>query len=121
MTMRALIVDDDQTFCQFLATVLTRKGIDVTWTTDGLASYNLARQFPYDLFILDVRMPQVLGTDLAADLKKDHPSAQIILISAFADAALQQTASQLGVAILSKPFPPNRLTDMIVQLLGQQM
>jgi YesN/AraC family two-component response regulator len=73
----------------------------------------------YDLFILDVRMPRVLGTDLAATLKKDHPSAQIILISAFADAALEQTASQLGVAILSKPFPSDRLTDLIAQLCGQ--
>jgi two-component system, chemotaxis family, chemotaxis protein CheY len=61
--MRALIVDDDATFCQLLAKILKSKGLEAEWTTDSLAGYNLSMHQPYDLFILDVRMPLLSGTD----------------------------------------------------------
>ena len=37
--MRVLIVDDDETFCQFLAEVLQNNGMQVVWTTDGIAGF----------------------------------------------------------------------------------
>ena len=77
--MRVLIVDDDETFCQLLAEVLQDNGMQVVWTTDGLAGYEMSSQQVYDVFIVDVRMPLILGTELAEALKKDHPRAKIIL------------------------------------------
>jgi DNA-binding response OmpR family regulator len=118
--MRALIVDDDKTSCQLLAKVLKNKGIEAEWSTDSLAGYHLSLHCAYDLFILDVRMPLLLGTDFAEGLKKDNPCAKIILISAFADEALQTTAQSLGVALLSKPFTPERLLEVTTEILSQQ-
>jgi len=117
--MRALIVDDDATFCQLLAKVLKSKGLEAEWTTDSLTGYNWSLHQPYDLFILDVRMPLVLGTEFAEGLKQQQPNAKIILISAFADEALRQTANRLGVALLSKPFTSDRLLEVASQVLGQ--
>jgi DNA-binding response OmpR family regulator len=117
--MRVLIIDDDATSCQLLAKVLKSKGLEAEWTTDSLAGYHLSLHHPYDLFILDVRMPLLLGTDLAAGLKQQQPGAKIILISAFADEALRQTATSLGVALLSKPFTPNRLLEVTAEVLGR--
>ena len=97
--MRVLIVDDDETFCQLLAEVLQNKGMQVVWTTDGLEGYDMSTQQVYDIFIVDVRMPLILGTELAEALKKDHPHAKIILVSAFADRTLRLTvASMAGVS-----------------------
>ncbi|HXG22868.1 MAG TPA: response regulator [Methylomirabilota bacterium] len=117
--MRALIVDDDKTSCRLLAKILESKGLDAEWTTDSLAGYNLSLQRHYDLFILDVRMPLLLGTELAESLKKENPQAKIVLISAFADEALQRTAANLGVSLLSKPFTPERLLKVTAEVLGQ--
>ena len=39
-SVRVLVVDDDETFCQLLAEVLESKGINVAWTTDGLEGYS---------------------------------------------------------------------------------
>ncbi len=117
--MRALIVDDDETSCQLLVKVLKRKGMEAEWTTDSLAGYNLSRHHHYDLFILDVRMPLLLGTELAEGLKKENPNAKIILISAFADEALQKTAQSLGVSLLSKPFTLDRLLEATSEILGR--
>ena len=116
--MRVLIVDDDETFCQLLAEVLEDKGMQVVWTTDGLAGYEKSLYESYDLFILDERMPLVLGTELVEDLKRDNPYAKVILISAFADEALQKRSQRLGVPLLSKPFEAERLLEVVQRTLA---
>lgn len=117
-SMRVLVVDDDETFCQLLAEVLEGKGIKVEWTTDGLEGYETSLYEFYDLFILDQRMPLILGTELVEELKKDNPRAKIILTSAFADTALLNISKSLGVPLLSKPFSANRLLEAVETALG---
>ena len=116
--VRVLVVDDDETFCQLLAEVLEGRGITVEWTTDGLKGYETSLYESYDLFILDQRMPLILGTELVEELKKDNPKAKIILTSAFADEALQNISQSLGVPLLSKPFSANRLLEAVETALG---
>jgi two-component system response regulator YesN len=89
------------------------------WTTDSHAGYKRSLRHPYDLFILDVRMPLVSGTEFAERLKKEYPNVKIILISAFADEVLQKTARGLGVTLLSKPFTPDRLLAITAEVLDQ--
>ena len=115
--MRALIIDDDQTFCEFLAEVLADKGIEGVWTTNGIEGYTLCCCQPFDLVISDVRMPALLGTELAERLRRDNPHVKIILISAFADDSTVDMSTSLGVPLLSKPFVPDRLLEVIGQLL----
>src|SRR5512143_3800113 len=93
----------------FWPKISKRRGFQVTRTTDALAGHDMALHEPYDLLIIDVRMPEVLGTELAESFKKVKPQAKIILISAFADESLDKTADRLGVALLSKPFSATRL------------
>ena len=55
--VRVLIVEDEETFCQFLAEILESKGMQVVWTTDALEGLKKSESYTcYDLFILDVRM-----------------------------------------------------------------
>jgi DNA-binding response OmpR family regulator len=117
--VRVLVVDDDEIFCLLLTEILEREGINAAWTTDSPAGYDMAFRDDYDLFIVDVRMPLLSGTAFAEGLKKEHPNAKIILISAFADEALQKTARGLGVTLLSKPFTPDRLLTLTAEVLGQ--
>jgi len=114
--MRVLIVDDDGTFCRLLAEILESKGHQVEWTTHGVQGYEMSVQGNYDLLVFDVRMPLLLGTDLAEGLKDQSPGSKIILISAFADQALQRSAQRLGVPLLSKPFTTNAFLDLIERI-----
>jgi DNA-binding response OmpR family regulator len=111
--VRVLIVEDDETFCQFLTEILESKGIEVVWATDGLDGFRKAQSYLYDLFILDVRMPGLLGTEIAEALKQNNPGAKVILISAFADETLRQAASNLGAPLLSKPFSADDLFQVM--------
>ena len=104
--MRFLIVEDDDTFCTFLTEIIQQQGNYVVCSTDALDGYQKASSYSYDVIILDVRMPGLLGTEIAEALKQKDPAVQLILISAFADSSLRETASRLGVPLLSKPFAP---------------
>jgi DNA-binding response OmpR family regulator len=117
--VRILIIDDDRTFCELLAETLEEKGIEVEWTTDGFGGYEMSLDQPYDLFILDQRMPLVLGSELAEYLREDNPKAKIILTSAFADETLGDVAKRIDSPLLSKPFPSNRLLGLIKHLLNR--
>jgi|SRR5215475_5226304 len=118
--VRVLIVDDDETTCQLLAEILDREGMEAVWTVNSDSGYEMSLHQEYDLYILDVVMPSLLGTEFATRLKARRRGASIILISAFADAALRQTATGLGVTLLSKPFTPGQLLEVIAQALGGQ-
>src|ERR1700741_4911416 len=105
--MRVLIIDDDEIFCRLLVEIIEGWGIRAIWTTDGLAGYEMLTRDDYDLCIIDVRMPVILGTELADAIREDHPQAKIILASAFADQNLQDYAGSKGIFLLSKPFTAN--------------
>jgi DNA-binding NtrC family response regulator len=117
--MQVLIVDDDKTFCQLLMEILESKGHDVDWTDRPLEGYKMSQCKRYDLFVFDVRMPFLLGTDLAAVLKEKSPDKKIILISAFADSDLQETAENIGVPLLSKPFTTESFLNSIAKATAQ--
>jgi CheY-like chemotaxis protein len=117
--MRVLVVDDNEIFCRLLAEILQDEGMEATWTTDVVAAYDLmSPKHGYDLFILDVRMPLIQGTELAEAFKATHPSARIILISAFADESLLKISQSIGVPLLSKPFSARRLLEVVQSTLG---
>ena len=118
--MRFLVIEDDQTFCEFLMEILQGPGNDVSCSTDPLDGYRKALSDSFDFIILDVRMPGLLGTEIAEALKQSNAAAKVILISAFADPSLRETASALGAPLLSKPFSPTDLFQAIDQATREQ-
>ena len=119
--MRTLVVDDDEIFCRFLFEVLEGIGMGALCITDAFAAYDLTNRDPYELCIIDVRMPLILGTELAEAIKEEHPQIKIILASAFADRALQEYAARKGMFLLSKPFTTMELFDKIQTALGESI
>jgi DNA-binding response OmpR family regulator len=113
--VRILVVDDDRTFCRLLAEVLEGRGYQVDWCSRALEGYKMSQPKHYDVMVFDVRMPVLLGTELAAGLTKQSPGSRIILISAFADEVLQKAAKSLGVPLLSKPFTTEGLLGVIAE------
>jgi DNA-binding response OmpR family regulator len=118
--LRVLVIEDDETFCQFLAELLKDKGYEVVSSTDGIDGYEKAWEHPYDLFIFDVRTPGLLGTEIAEALKQNNPGAKVILISAFADDTLRKAASNLGAPLLSKPFSADDLFRVIDRVRSER-
>lgn len=119
--MRVFVIDDDEVFCRLLVEILEDMGIPATCNTNGLEAYETLSRDPYDLCIIDVRMPLISGSDLAAAIKEDHPTIKLILASAFADQALQEYARRKGILLLSKPFTKLQLFDSVKIAMGESL
>jgi len=113
--MRILIIDDDRTFCRYLTEMVGALGHEVDSVSDGLVGFERCLRNAYDVVVCDVRMPLISGTELLAELQRDRPSLDVILISAFADAQLVAQAAQAGVRLLSKPFDAAALEGALAE------
>jgi adenylate cyclase len=84
---RILIVDDNETNRDILATRLATQGYDLCQAADGEEALAAAKTLVPDLILLDVMMPKLNGVEVCRRLKNDAalPFISIILVTAKAD------------------------------------
>lgn len=101
---RLLLADDDETFCQVLATALERRGFAVTTAHDGLKALESARAIRPAYALVDLRMPGCSGLDLVAGLHALDPDMRILVLTGYASIATAVEAVKRGaVQYLTKP------------------
>jgi len=119
---RILIVEDDPGIRQVLEEALQDRGYQVRGVPDGLWVSRALREgsFPFDLVILDWKMPGLDGLAVLRELKTFTPETPAILISLFSDDALWVEALSLGVfEVLSKPLDFGELFFTVERALQQ--
>jgi CheY-like chemotaxis protein len=118
---RILHVDDNPDTRLLIAASLTEAHYGVMTAGDVKEAVQLAEEVRFDLFILDVRLPDGTGIELCQQLRKLQPDAPIIYYSAYADDADQEAAlSVCGDAYLRKPVCFADLEDVVVDLLAKR-
>src|SRR5687768_14497129 len=108
-----LLVDDDVTITEGLATALEREGRTIITCNDvESAQLIVARMHPSHI-VSDVRLSGPFGfegLDFIRYAKRHSPESRVILITGDAPEALQLEASERGaVGFLQKPFDPSAL------------
>src|SRR6478672_2167072 len=78
---RILIVEDNELNLKLLADLLEYHGYGITVTTLGEAAIDLAFNEHPDLILLDIKLPDMVGTDVAARLKADPSTRDIPIIA----------------------------------------
>jgi DNA-binding response OmpR family regulator len=81
MQMRVLLVDDEEELVTTLAERLTLRGLHVDWATGGEGALQLARSNPYDIAVLDVKIPKISGIKLKNELVKLSPGMKFIFVT----------------------------------------
>jgi two-component system cell cycle sensor histidine kinase/response regulator CckA len=106
-----LVVDDETAVRRFASRVLEREGYSVSEATDGAEALELVRvqTTEFAVVVSDIVMPRMNGVELLQALAGSHPDLPIILMSAYATAALAELGIAAPCGILSKPFPAERL------------
>jgi two-component system phosphate regulon response regulator PhoB len=79
-TVKIVIVDDDEDLLEELAELLTAEGCVVEPTSDSVAAASAIRQSQPDLVLLDVRMREKDGFEVAAELAAAPETATIPII-----------------------------------------
>lgn len=103
--LSVLILDDETDFAQELQEYLQLRDFEVyTAATPGDGFASLRRR-PYDLLILDVRLPGMSGIEILKQVRKMYPSMEVIIISGHGDIDTVIEALREGaIDYLRKPF-----------------
>jgi FixJ family two-component response regulator len=115
---RIIVVDDDESVCRALARLLRSFGFEVS--TFGSAAALLASGLPPDTFclVLDVRMPEMGGVELAEHLHASGRRVPTVFVTAHGTEDLRSLAVQ-GAPILQKPVDAERLIAAIDRACGK--
>jgi two-component system response regulator HydG len=107
---RVLIIDDHDGMREGMAVTLRKHGHDVAAVRagqDGVAAYKKA---PFDVVLTDLRMEQMDGLEVVAQLHALDPEAVVVVVTAHGTIETAVAAMQLGaVDFIQKPFPPEVL------------
>jgi CheY-like chemotaxis protein len=115
-----LLVDDDELLRGVLAKALALGGHAVIQASDGKAAMRLAATQAIDLVITDIVMPVQEGLETIMALRRDRPALPIIAMSGGATNSrlYLQIAAKVGARrMLSKPFSPGQLLDLVDEVL----
>jgi CheY-like chemotaxis protein len=116
-----MVVEDEPPLRAITARVLARAGYEVLTAANGEQALQLAETHPgaIDLVLTDVVMPDMLGQELAGELRRRRPELKVIFISGFARAALEQGPALDG-PLLQKPVPAVELLSAIADCLSER-
>lgn len=118
---RILHVDDHQDTRLMMAALLQDCGYGVLTAGSVAEGFELAREILFDLYILDVRLPDGTGVELCQKLKQLHPHTPVLYYTAYGDEAdHQETLKTCGDAYLKKPVGIAEIQECIARLLGER-
>jgi CheY-like chemotaxis protein len=116
-----LIVDDEEDLTWSISRSLRRHEdiFEVTCVSSAEAALGILRDRRIDLVISDIRMPQMDGFSLIRHIRSHYPKCQIIIMTAFGTAEIQDQANALGTFYyIEKPFEIRYLRKLIYEALA---
>jgi CheY-like chemotaxis protein len=123
---RILIIDDDDAVRTTAKIVLDNNGFETVAVADGKSGIGAVKDQAFDAVIVDLFMPGVNGLEVAAAIRKIHPSMPIIAASGFMFGGdcpemphFREIAAESGASTaLYKPFRPKQLLEAVRQAIG---
>jgi two-component system, NtrC family, response regulator AtoC len=105
-----LLIDDEPDLRELLCENLREIGYRVQTAADGEEGMGHLVRHVFDVVICDVRLPRLDGLSLLRHIRKETPSTEVILMTAYADVAQAVSALKEGAYdYLTKPFDIDEL------------
>ncbi len=118
---RILIVDDEPPIRTACAKILSEEGALVETAEDGLGGLEKAKSSPFDLSLVDLKMPQMDGMELLDHLFQIDPDMIKIVITGYATLETAIEAVQKGAYdYIPKPFTPAELRNRVTRGLEKR-
>jgi DNA-binding response OmpR family regulator len=118
MPTNLLLVEDDSAVGETICHMLGETGYRCEWVSTGRAAVALIESGarPVDLFVIDVRLPDISGPSLARELTQGRPSVPVLFVSAYPEPT-DEPMPNVHWAFLPKPFTSEQLCEAVRQLL----
>jgi len=119
--MKILLLEDDPLLGESLQEYLELEDFDVDWVQDGEQAIDRTFDNRYDLYVLDINVPEVNGLELLRQLRAAEDRTPAIYISALSDIESIHEGFEAGaIDYLKKPFDPEELALRIRHRLTKQ-
>jgi CheY-like chemotaxis protein len=112
-----LIVDDDEFLTETFRMLLQDAGFDVETASTGNQALLKASQCDFDLAILDLKLPDTTGSELAKRLKSRNKDLNVVLLTGHTELLENMDPEDLGTnEVLFKPISPEELMKITEKL-----
>src|SRR5579871_2607183 len=114
-----LVVDDEEVMCESLAAWLREDGYLVDTAASGRGAVEKARSRDYAIYFVDLKMPGGMdGIETMMQIRRLHPDASIIIITAYATVDTAITAMKEGAQeYIVKPCNPEEISLLVSRII----
>ncbi len=121
MPGKILVVDDEQSMCDFMEIMLVKEGYQVQTSISGDQAIQKASAENFDLIIADMMMPNMTGLELLKKIKKGRPKQDFIVMTAFASVDTAIEAMKEGALdYITKPFKIDEIKLVIKKSVSRK-
>jgi DNA-binding NtrC family response regulator len=116
---KILVVDDEEVMCESLAAWLREDGYAVDTASSGRQALDQARQQDYAIYFVDLKMPGGMdGIETMMQIRRLHPEASIIIITAYATVDTAIAAMKEGAQeYIVKPCNPEEISLLVSRII----
>ncbi|HDS59570.1 MAG TPA: response regulator [Thermoplasmatales archaeon] len=112
--MHVLLVDDNKIFVEQLQKYPSQQGLAVDTATGGAEGLEKMQRQPYDVVVLDLKMPDIPGTEVLRRARDRAITSRFIILTGYGDVQSAVETMKLGaIDFLEKPFEGNALLECI--------
>ncbi len=116
-----IVADDEESMRHFLQRSLQRNGFEVTAVESGDQAIELYEARPFDVAVLDLKMPGTDGIAVLERIRAADPEALVIIMTAYGTIRSAVDAMRLGAFdYITKPFEIDELLLLIERALGRR-
>lgn len=100
-----LVVDDEPEVLRLVTRILSAEGTQILAAGTGAEALAIARQRGLDLVMLDIKLPDMSGTQVLRRIRRIDPGVPVIMVTSYGSVETVRTSMELGAFdYLTKPF-----------------
>jgi DNA-binding NtrC family response regulator len=116
-----LVVDDDTELRKVLSSILSEEGYSVETVENGEQAIRVSEKKRFDLALIDIKLPDMEGTELLQRLKAKQPHIVMIIVTGFPTIENAMGAVNKGAdGYILKPFEIGKLLQAVRKHLNKQ-
>lgn len=117
---KILVVDDDSDICKAVKLIFEKEGFKTLETQTLTGCLDILENEKPDVVLLDILMPDLVGTWALRSIKKSFPKTKVIMLTVLGGKYQKDLAAQLGaVDYITKPFDNEDLVRRVKQVISK--
>ena len=117
MKTNLLVVDDLKSSRLTLGGILEDEGYNVVLAENGYQAIEAAKQIPFNLIFMDIKMPEINGVQTFCEVKKFNPQATVIMMTSYSvEDLVRKAISQGAYTCIYKPFNVEEILTLVGEI-----